>query len=79
MDDQSVPGAQMSGIVGHLPSDRGIARTTKKYYLSYNPHDTRKAQRVLTKLLKEADRWIADHSLTNGQRGCPKQALRISE
>ncbi|TYC81559.1 site-specific integrase [Novosphingobium sp. BW1] len=83
MDDQRVPGAQMSGIVGHLPSDRGIAKTTKTYYLHYNPHNARQAKRVLTKLFdavsKEADRWIADHSLTNGQRGCPKQALKISE
>jgi len=39
LDNSGVPGVQISGIVGHLPSSRGTARTTSEHYLHYDPHN----------------------------------------
>jgi hypothetical protein len=68
MDDSGVPGAQMSGITGHIPESRKIARTTSKHYLHYDPRNASQAKRALTKFFRavmaEADRWSADHLRT---------------
>ena len=76
MDEQGVPGAQMSGIVGHLPSSRGVSRTTSQHYLHYDPRKAARAKAVLTKFFKavmaESAKWTADHSLTIPERGKPK-------
>jgi integrase len=75
MDAQGVPGAELSSIAGHLPSHRGIARTTSKHYLHYDPRNCPKAVKALTKLFqsveREAIRWSADHRRTIGLRGMP--------
>jgi hypothetical protein len=75
MDEKGVPGAQISGIIGHLPESRGIARTTGNHYLRYDPHNCARAKKVLTQLFtavqREADRWAAVHSRTTPLRGKP--------
>lgn len=83
MDDEGVPGSQLSAIAGHLPSHRGLARTTSRNYLHYNPRNCPKAKRVLTKLFRsvedEASRWSADHLRTKPFRGCPIALTRRSD
>jgi integrase len=68
LDDSGVPGAQMSGITGHIPESRKIARTTSKHYLHYNPRNAAQAKRALTKffnaVMAQADQWNADHLRT---------------
>jgi hypothetical protein len=69
LDEQgNVPGAQISGIIGHLPSSRGIARTTSEHYLHYDPLNCARAKAVLTQLFtavqREAEKWAADHLRT---------------
>lgn len=68
LDDSGVPGAQISGITGHLPESRNIARTTGKHYLHYDPRNAPQAKRALTKFFlaveREADKWAADHLRT---------------
>lgn len=68
LDNAGVPGVQLSGIVGHLPSSRNIARTTSQHYLHYDPRNCPQAKRALTKFFKavvaEADKWNADHLRT---------------
>lgn len=68
LDNAGVPGVQISGITGHLPATRNIARTTGQHYLHYNPHNCPQAKRALTKFFRsvmaEADRWAADHLRT---------------
>jgi integrase len=75
MDEQGVPGAQLSGIIGHLPESRGIARTTSEHYLGYDPHNAKRAKAVLEQLFREvrreAKKWSADHRRTIGVRGRP--------
>jgi hypothetical protein len=75
LDQQGVPGAQISGIIGHLPSSRGIARTTSDHYLHYDPLDANRAKAVLTQLFtavqREAEKWAADHLRTTPVRGKP--------
>lgn len=75
MDTEGVPGAQLSAIAGHLPSHRGIARTTSRNYLHYDPRNAPKAKRVLTKLFQSVEReahlWCADHLRTTPLRGKP--------
>lgn len=75
MDEQGVPGAQMAGIVGHIPSHRGVQRTTSRNYLHYDPRNCPKAVKALTKLFlsvqREAKKWTADHRRTIGLRGKP--------
>lgn len=75
MDQEGVPGAEMSAIAGHLPSHRGIARTTNRHYLHFNPRNCPKAKRALTKLFRlverESGQWIADHVRTIPVRGKP--------
>ncbi|MCW1431350.1 integrase [Novosphingobium sp. JCM 18896] len=75
MDEQGVPGAQMSGIVGHIPRHRGVAKTTAKNYLHFDPYNCPKAVRALTKLFqsveREATTWRADHLRTIPVRGKP--------
>lgn len=82
MDQQGVPGAQISGIVGHLPSSRGIARTTSDHYLHYDPLNAKRAKAVLTQLFtavqREADKWAADHLRTSPVRGRPIMLERKS-
>lgn len=81
MDEQGVPGAQMSGITGHIPASRGIARTTSDHYLHYDPRQADKAKKVLTKFFRavmaEADQWTADHRRTIPVRGKPISVARI--
>lgn len=83
MDDEGVPGSQLSAIAGHLPSHRGIARTTSRNYLHYNPRNCPKAKRVLTKLFRAvedgASRWSADHLRTTPSRGSPISLLKRSD
>jgi integrase len=75
MDQKGVPGAQLSGIIGHLPSSRGIARTTSEHYLHYDPANAKRAKAVLTQLFtavqQEAEKWAADHLRTTPVRGQP--------
>jgi hypothetical protein len=75
LDQQGVPGAQISGIIGHLPESRGIARTTGQHYLHYDPRNAKRAKAVLTQLFtavqREAEKWAADHSRTKPVRGQP--------
>ncbi len=75
MDQEGVPGAELSAIAGHLPTHRGIARTTSRHYLHYNPRNCPKAKRALTKLFvsveREASKWLADHRRTTPLRGMP--------
>jgi hypothetical protein len=75
LDDEGTPGGQISGIIGHLPESRGIARTTGKHYLRYDPQNCERAKEVLTQLfnlvMAEADKWAADHLRTTPLRGRP--------
>lgn len=75
LDKGGVPGAQISGVIGHLPSSRGVARTTSKHYLHYDPQNAPEAVAVLTTFFNEvqhhADLWAADHSRTTPLRGKP--------
>lgn len=75
LDTHGVPGAQISGITGHIPSHRGVARTTSKHYLHYNPHDCPQAVAALTELFvsvqEAAASWRADHLRTIAKRGKP--------
>lgn len=75
MDQEGVPGAEMSGIVGHIPSHRGIARTTSRNYLHYDPRDCPKAVDALCKLFQSAQdhaaQWRAVHYLCKPERGRP--------
>lgn len=75
MDGEGVPGAELSAIAGHLPSSRGIARTTSRHYLHYDPRNCPKAKRTLTKLFQSVEReaasWRADHLRTTPKRGKP--------
>jgi integrase len=68
LDNAGVPGVQLSGIAGHLPSSRNIARTTSQHYLHYDPRNCPQAKRALTRFYKavmaEADQWNADHLRT---------------
>lgn len=82
MDSEGVPGAQMSAIAGHLPSHRGVSRTTSKHYLHYDPRKAPKAVRALTKFFKAVEReseiWAADHMRTNPVRGRPITLAKIA-
>lgn len=75
LDKGGVPGAQISGITGHLPSSRGIARTTIAHYLHYDPRNSPEAVAVLSTFFNEvqhaADLWAADHRRTTPVRGKP--------
>lgn len=75
LDQEGVPGAELSAIAGHLPSHRGLARTTSRHYLHFDPRNCPKATRALTKLFnmvqREADKWSADHVRTIPVRGKP--------
>ena len=75
LDKGGVPGAQISGITGHLPSSRGIARTTSAHYLHYDPRNAPEALAVLTTFFNEvqhhASLWAADHRRTIPLRGKP--------
>lgn len=75
MDAQGTPGAQLSGIIGHLPESRGVARTTSEHYLGYDPGKADRAKAVLTTLFQEvmgrADQWLADHLRTTPAYGKP--------
>lgn len=80
MDAEGVPGAELSAIAGHLPSHRGVAKTTSRHYLHYDPRNCPKAKRALTKFFKavqsEAERWSADHLRTIPVRGKPVKIER---
>lgn len=82
MDQQGVPGAQISGIIGHLPESRGIARTTSEHYLHYDPTNAKRAKAVLAQLFtavqREAEKWRADHSLSTPVRGKPISLVQKS-
>jgi integrase len=75
LDQEGVPGAELSAIAGHLPSHRGLSRTTSRHYLHFDPRNCPKATRALTKLFnmvqREADKWSADHRRTIPVRGKP--------
>lgn len=83
MDAEGVPGAQLSAIAGHLPAARGIARTTSRNYLHYDPRNCPKATRALTKLFqaveREAASWRADQVRTIPVRGKPISLARNEE
>jgi integrase len=73
MDNEGVPGAQFSGIAGHMPASRNVARTTAEHYLHYDPENAPQAERALSKLFRlvqtEAKKWTADHLRTIGPKG----------
>jgi len=75
MDNAGVPGAQLSAIAGHLPSHRGVAKTTAKHYLHYDPRNAAKSVKALTTFFtavaREAEKWSADHLRTKPVRGKP--------
>jgi integrase len=75
LDKGGVPGAQISGITGHVPASRGIATTTSAHYLHYDPRNAQEAVAVLTTFFNEvqhaADLWAADHRRTTPLRGKP--------
>jgi hypothetical protein len=75
LDEQGTPGGQISGIIGHLPESRGIAKITGQHYLHYDPHNCPRAKKVLTQLFtavqREAEKWRADHLRTTPVRGKP--------
>lgn len=73
MDQAGVPGAEMSGIIGHIPRHRNIARTTGRHYIHFDPYKCPKARQALTRLFvavqREAAKWSADHMRTTPLRG----------
>jgi integrase len=83
LDNSGVPGVQISGIVGHLPSSRGTARTTKEHYLHYDPNNCPQAKRALTRFFKSAmaaaDQWNADHVRTIAEYKKPITVVAKSE
>jgi hypothetical protein len=80
LDDQGTPGAQISGIIGHLPESRGIARTTGKHYLAYDPMACDRAKEVLTQLfeavVQRSETWAADHLRTTPIKGRAIEVVR---
>jgi integrase len=82
LDNSGVPGVQISGITGHLPSSRNIARTTSSHYLHYDPHNCPQAKRALTKFFRsvmvEADKWDADHLRTKPEYKKPIEIVSRS-
>lgn len=83
LDNAGVPGVQLSGIAGHLPSSRNIARTTSQHYLHYDPRNCPQAKRALTRFFKavmaEADQWNADHLRTKPEYKKPISIVRKTE
>jgi hypothetical protein len=83
LDDKGTPGAQISGIIGHLPESRGVARTTSKHYLAYDPMDCPRAVEVLTALFEDvvqrSEKWAADHLRTTPLRGRPISLVARAE
>jgi integrase len=81
MDQAGVPGAEMSGITGHIPRHRNVARTTGRHYLHFDPRNCPKAVRALTKLFlsveQEAAIWSADHLRTTPVRGKPITVAKV--
>lgn len=81
LDREGVPGAELSAIAGHLPSHRGLSRTTSRHYLHFDPRNCPKAKRALTKLFllvqREADKWCADHMRTIPLRGKPIAVAKV--
>lgn len=81
LDREGVPGAELSAIAGHLPSHRGLSRTTSRHYLHFDPRNCPKAKRALTKLFllvqREADKWCADHRRTIPVRGKPIAVAKV--
>lgn len=75
LDKEGTPGAQISGIIGHLPESRGVARITSKHYLAYDPMNCERAKEVLTELfeavVQRSETWAADHLRTTPLRGHP--------
>lgn len=75
LDGAGVPGAQYSGLAGHIPTSRGVARTTAKNYLHYDPANAPDLVAALTTFWNEsweaADQWCADHLRTKPVRGKP--------
>lgn len=83
LDEAGVPGAQISGVTGHLPSSRGLARTTSRHYLHYDPRKTTEVVAALTTFFQEvarhADQWTADHQRTKPIRGRPITVAKKGE
>lgn len=83
LDSQGVPGAQISGIMGHIPAHRGVARTTGRHYFHYDPTDCPQAVDALCSLFQaahhHAEQWGAVHMLCKGQRGRPTSIAKIGE
>lgn len=80
LDEKGTPGAQISGIIGHLPESRGIARTTSKHYLAYDPHNAKRAKEVLTQLFEDvvrrSEKWASDHFRTTPAYKQPIKVVR---
>lgn len=80
LDEQGTPGAQISGIIGHLPESRGVARTTGKHYLAYDPTNCERAVEVLTALFEDvvrrSEEWLSVHFLSTPLRGQPLRLER---
>lgn len=75
LDKVGVPGAQYSGLAGHIPPSRGTATTTAKNYLHYDPANAPELVAALTTFWNEswaaADQWCADHVRTKPIKGKP--------
>ena len=80
LDKEGVPGAEISGLTGHLPESRGVARTTRAHYLHYNPENCPKLKRALTKFFTQVEKaatlWAADHLRTIPVRGKPIEVVK---
>jgi hypothetical protein len=80
LDDKGTPGTQISGIIGHLPESRGIAKTTTRHYLAYDPMNCDRAKEVLSELfeavVQRGENWSADHLRTIPFRGKPIEVER---
>jgi integrase len=83
LDKHGVPGADISGITGHLPSSRGVARITSRHYLAYDPRNCPEAVDALTALFqavqRQADDWNAVHLLCIPKRGRPLEVVKRAE
>lgn len=80
LDESGVPGGQISGITGHIPESRKVARTTAKHYIHYNPRNAPQAKRALTRhynlVMAEADQWAAAHLRTTPAYKKPIQIVQ---
>jgi integrase len=75
LDSAGVPGAQYSGLAGHVPDTRGTATTTATNYLHYDPANAGELRAALTSFWgqcwSESEQWCADQVRSKPIRGKP--------